>query len=109
MAISQPEPEIKLGCAETQEGGMHRTDRITGEQSLHTTPAGCWYEPYERFNRMPHCGRSHDPARLYFASQRSVRTTAATAGHRYRPDENENRMELERSWVKTELGCPGMC
>jgi hypothetical protein len=56
--------------AETQQGGLHRIDRITGEQVL-VQPQPGEGEDYERFNwDAPIVVSPHNPARLYFASQR---------------------------------------
>ena len=56
--------------AETQQGGMHRIDRITGEQ-VNIQPQPAAGEPYERFNwDAPIIVSPHNPAHLYFASQR---------------------------------------
>ena len=56
--------------AETQQGGLHRIDRITGEQ-VYIQPQPAKGEDYERFNwDAPILVSPHNPARLYFASQR---------------------------------------
>ena len=56
--------------AETQQGGMHRVDLKTGEQVFIQPQAGEG-EGHERFNwDAPILVSSHDPKRLYFASQR---------------------------------------
>ncbi len=56
--------------AETQQGGLHRVDRISGEQ-VFIQPQAREGEPYERFNwDAPILVSPHNPARLYFASQR---------------------------------------
>ncbi len=56
--------------AETQQGGLHRIDRITGEQ-VYIQPQAGKGEDYERFNwDAPILVSPHNPARLYFASQR---------------------------------------
>lgn len=56
--------------AETQQGGLHRVDRTTGEQvSIQPQPGAG--EDYERFNwDAPILVSPHSPSRLYFASQR---------------------------------------
>ncbi|MEM6628987.1 MAG: glycosyl hydrolase [Bacteroidota bacterium] len=56
--------------AETQQGGLHRTDRITGE-TVYVQPQPGKGEDYERFNwDAPILVSPHKPSRLYFASQR---------------------------------------
>ena len=56
--------------AETQQGGLHRTDRITGE-TVYIQPQPGKGEDYERFNwDAPILVSPHKPSRLYFASQR---------------------------------------
>lgn len=56
--------------AETQQGGMHRIDKTTGEQIFIQPQAGEG-EPFERFNwDAPIVVSPHNPAHLYFASQR---------------------------------------
>ncbi len=56
--------------AETQQGGMHRIDLKTGEQVL-IQPQDGEGETYERFNwDAPIIVSPHDPATIYFASQR---------------------------------------
>ncbi len=60
--------------AETQVGGLHRIDRITGEQVFIQPQAGEGDDP-ERFNwDAPILVSAHDPARIYFASQRVWRS-----------------------------------
>ncbi len=60
--------------AETQQGGMHRIDRLTGETILIQPQAGEG-EDFERFNwDAPIVVSPHNPARLYFASQRVWRS-----------------------------------
>lgn len=60
--------------AETQQGGMHRVDLITGEQ-VFIQPQGGADDPYERFNwDAPIVVSPHSPTRLYFASQRVWRS-----------------------------------
>ncbi|MGD8699494.1 MAG: hypothetical protein PVJ43_09400, partial [Gemmatimonadales bacterium] len=60
--------------AETQQGGLHRVDRITGEQVFIQPQAGEG-EGFERFNwDAPIEISPHDPQRIYFASQRVWRT-----------------------------------
>ena len=56
--------------AETQQGGLHRIDRITGEQVYIQPQAGAG-EPFERFNwDTPILVSPHNPARIYTASYR---------------------------------------
>lgn len=60
--------------AETQQGGLHRIDRITGEQ-VFIQPQARQGEPFERYNwDAPIVVSPHNPARLYFASQRVWRS-----------------------------------
>ncbi|MCB0629991.1 MAG: glycosyl hydrolase [Saprospiraceae bacterium] len=60
--------------AETQQGGLHRVDRITGEQ-VYIQPQPRAGEGPERFNwDAPILVSPHDPARLYFASYRVWRS-----------------------------------
>jgi photosystem II stability/assembly factor-like uncharacterized protein len=60
--------------AETQQGGLHRVDRITGEQ-VFIQPQAREGEPFERYNwDAPIEISPHNPARVYFASQRVWRT-----------------------------------
>jgi photosystem II stability/assembly factor-like uncharacterized protein len=60
--------------AETQQGGLHRIDRITGEQVFIQPQAGEG-EDFERFNwDAPIEVSFHDPARIYHASQRVWRS-----------------------------------
>src|SRR6056300_781881 len=55
---------------ETQQGGLHRIDLVTGEQ-VYIQPQARAGEPHERFNwDAPILVSPHDPARLYFASYR---------------------------------------
>lgn len=56
--------------AETQQGGLHRVDRITGEQ-VYIQPQPDAGEEAERFNwDAPILVSPHKPGRLYFASYR---------------------------------------
>lgn len=56
--------------AETQQGGIHRIDRITGE-TVYIQPQAGAGEDYERYNwDAPIVVSPHNPSRLYFASQR---------------------------------------
>lgn len=83
--------------AETQQGGMHRVDRITGEQ-VYIQPQAMPGEPQERFNwDAPILVSAHDPATIYFASYRVWKSTdrgdswTAISGDLTR---NEDRMNL---------------
>ncbi len=71
-AVEPGNPNISY--AETQRGGLHRVDQITGNQVFIQPQAGEG-EPYERFNwDAPILVSAHDPARLYFASHRMWRS-----------------------------------
>ena len=60
--------------AETQQGGLHRVDLKTGEQ-VYIQPQPDEGEDFERFNwDAPIVVSPHNPARLYFASQRVWRS-----------------------------------
>ena len=60
--------------AQSQEGNLHRVDRTTGE-AVFIKPYSGLDEQYERFNwDSPILVSSHDPKRLYFASQRVWRS-----------------------------------
>jgi photosystem II stability/assembly factor-like uncharacterized protein len=60
--------------AETQQGGLYRVDRTTGEQ-VYIQPQAGEGEDFERFNwDAPIEISPHRPTRLYFASQRVWRT-----------------------------------
>lgn len=60
--------------AETQQGGLHRIDLKTGEQVFVQPQAGAG-EGHERFNwDAPIVVSPHDPATIYFASQRVWRS-----------------------------------
>jgi photosystem II stability/assembly factor-like uncharacterized protein len=60
--------------AETQQGGLHRIDRITGEQVFIQPQAGA-SDGYERYNwDAPILVSPHSSTRLYFASQRVWRS-----------------------------------
>lgn len=92
--------------AETQQGGLHRVDRITGEQ-VYIQPQAGENDPAERFNwDAPILVSPHNPARLYFASQRVWRSEnrgdswTAISGDLTR---NEERMSMpimgkQQSW-----------
>jgi photosystem II stability/assembly factor-like uncharacterized protein len=92
--------------AESQQGGLHRVDRITGEQ-VFIQPQAREGEPYERFNwDAPIEVSPHSPTRIYFASQRVWRTD--DRGDSWMPisddlTRNEERIELpilgrQQSW-----------
>ena len=67
-AIEPGNPNITY--AETQRGGLHRIDQITGDQ-VFIQPQPREGEDYERYNwDAPILVSPHNPARLYFASQR---------------------------------------
>jgi len=72
---SATDPEIpNIIYAETQQGGLHRVDRASGEQVFIQPQAG-EDEDYERFNwDAPIEISPHSPSRIYFASQRVWRT-----------------------------------
>ncbi len=71
-AVEPGNPNI--GYAETQQGGLHRIDRITGEQ-VYIQPQPEVGEDYERYNwDAPILVSPHNPARLYFASARVWRS-----------------------------------
>jgi photosystem II stability/assembly factor-like uncharacterized protein len=60
--------------AETQQGGLHRVDRITGEQ-VFIQPQAREGEGFERYNwDAPIEISPHNPQRIYFASYRVWRT-----------------------------------
>lgn len=60
--------------AETQQGGLHRVDRITGDQ-VYIQPQAGEDNEFERFNwDAPIEVSPHEPKRLYFASSRVWRT-----------------------------------
>lgn len=65
-------PDIVYG--ETQQGGLHRIDRKTGEQ-VSIQPQPLEGEDFERYNwDAPILVSPHSPTRLYFASQRVWRS-----------------------------------
>lgn len=83
--------------AETQQGGLFRIDRITGDQ-VSIQPQAKLGEPFERYNwDAPIEVSAHKPTRLYFASQRVWRSEnrgdswTAISGDLTR---NEERIEL---------------
>ncbi len=94
-AVEPGNPNITY--AETQQGGLHRIDQITGEQ-VYIQPQTAEDGAYERYNwDAPILVSQHDPTRLYFASQRVWRSDdrgdswSAISGDLTR---NQNRMEL---------------
>ncbi|MFK7885447.1 MAG: glycosyl hydrolase [Gammaproteobacteria bacterium] len=71
-AVDPTNPNIVY--AEWQQGNLTRYDRATGE-SVYIQPQPAEDEPNERFNwDAPILISAHDPARLYFASQRVWRS-----------------------------------
>ena len=71
-AIEPGNPNITY--AETQQGGLHRIDQITGERVFIQPQPGAG-EDYERFNwDAPILVSAHDPARIYVGSQRVWRS-----------------------------------
>ncbi len=65
----------KITYAETQQGGLHRIDRVNGEQ-VFIQPQPGEGEDFERFNwDAPIVVSPHDPATLYFASARVWKST----------------------------------
>jgi photosystem II stability/assembly factor-like uncharacterized protein len=72
---SATDPELaNIIYAETQQGGLHRVDRASGEQVFIQPQAGEDAD-YERFNwDAPIEISPHSPTRIYFASQRVWRT-----------------------------------
>ncbi len=67
-AVEPGNPDI--GYAETQQGGISRLDRTTGE-AVYIQPQPRAGEGHERFNwDAPILVSPHDPSRLYFASYR---------------------------------------
>ena len=83
--------------AETQEGGLHRIDLVSGEKVL-IQPQADRGEPHERFNwDAPILVSPHDPARLYFASYRVWRSDNRGDSWTTISEDltrNENRLEL---------------
>ncbi len=71
-AIEPGNPNISY--AESQRGGLHRIDQITGE-TVFIQPQPREGEDYERYNwDAPILVSPHSPTRLYFASQRVWRS-----------------------------------
>lgn len=80
--------------AETQQGGLHRVDRITGEQ-VYIQPQAGENDPPERFNwDAPILVSPHNPARLYVASQRIWRSD--DRGDSWTPISNDLTRNEER-------------
>lgn len=80
-AIDPTDPDI-IYC-EWQEGNLMRYDRVTGE-TIYIQPQPEKGEASERFNwDAPILISAHDPARLYYASQRMWRSD--DRGDRWRP------------------------
>lgn len=72
-AVEPGNPDI--GYAESQQGYLHRLDRITGE-SVYIQPQPAAGEGEERFNwDSPILPSTHVPSTLYFASQRVWKST----------------------------------
>jgi len=92
--------------AETQQGGLHRVDLKTGDQ-VYIQPQPREGEPFERYNwDAPILVSPHDPARIYFASQRVWRSE--NRGDSWTPvsgdlTRNQERIEMpimgrQQSW-----------
>ena len=104
---SATDPEFNnLIYAETQQGGLHRIDLITGEQTFIQPQAGI-NEPHERFNwDAPIIVSPHNPSTIYFGSYRVWKSE--NRGDSWVPisgdlTRNENRIELpimgrKQSW-----------
>ena len=72
-AVEPGNPNI--GYAETQQGGLHRIDRITGEQ-IYIKPTQGPNDPQERWNwDAPIVVSTNTPSTIYFASQRVWKST----------------------------------
>ncbi|RPG55341.1 MAG: glycosyl hydrolase [Flavobacteriales bacterium TMED96] len=104
---SATDPEFNnLIYAETQQGGLHRIDLITGEQTFIQPQAGI-NEPHERFNwDAPIIVSPHNPSTIYFGSYRVWKSE--NRGDSWIPisgdlTRNENRIKLpimgrKQSW-----------
>ena len=80
--------------AETQQGGLHRVDRITGEQVRIQPIAGAG-EKLERYNwDAPIVVSPHDPATLYFGSYRVWKST--NRGDSWEPVSGDLTRDQER-------------
>ena len=80
--------------AETQQGGLHRIDQITGEQ-VFIQPQPGEGEDFERYNwDAPILVSPHDPKRLYFASQRVWRSD--NRGDKWNPISDDLTRDEER-------------
>ena len=82
--------------AETQQGGIHRIDRITGEQ-VYIQPQAGQGEPFERFNwDTPILVSPHDPSRIYTGSYRVWRSdNRGDSWKAISPDLTRNQERLE--------------
>lgn len=92
--------------AESQQGNLHRIDRITGEQ-VYIQPQAGEGEPHERFNwDTPILVSPHNPARIYTASYRVWKSDSrGDSWEPISPDltKNQERLELpimgrKQSW-----------
>ncbi|MEN8227756.1 MAG: glycosyl hydrolase [Bacteroidota bacterium] len=84
--------------AESQQGGLHRIDRTTGEQ-VYIKPQAGTGEPHERFNwDTPILVSPHNPARIYTGSYRVWRSdNRGDSWKTISPDltKNQERLTLE--------------
>jgi len=90
--------------AESQEGNLTRIDMTTGERML-IKPQPGEGEPYERFNwDAPILVSPHDPARIYYASQRVWRSDdrgdswTAISGDLTRNQERLSLPIMDKTW-----------
>ena len=104
VATEPGNPNIVYG--ETQQGGLHRIDRVSGERTF-IQPQALEGEQFERYNWDAHIEVSpHSPTRLYLASQRVWRSD--DRGNSWSPisgdlTKNEERITLpimgrQESW-----------
>ena len=104
VATEPGNPNIVYG--ETQQGGLHRIDRVSGERT-YIQPQALEGEQFERYNwDAPIEISPHSPKRLYFASQRVWRSD--DRGNSWSPisgdlTKNEERITLpimgrQESW-----------
>lgn len=104
VATEPGNPNIVYG--ETQQGGLHRIDRVSGERTF-IQPQALEGEQFERYNwDAPIEISPHSPKRLYFASQRVWRSD--DRGNSWSPisgdlTKNEERITLpimgrQESW-----------